>query len=352
MRVDTAGMSPGSVPENASLAAPVGVNSYSPGSGAGNASVVVGGGPSEASSGLRGARDAAAAGIAARQRTLVTPSQLAACGLSEDAVRYRLKCGRLHVVFRGVYSMGCGVLPPLALELAALLAGGERTFISHRSAAFVWGMRKTAPAQVEVSVVRRCCGSRKGMRVHRIKAADRGEVRRYEDLWVSSPARVVLEVAAVGSRDELVDVIDAGLALRRFTGRDLESLLGRHRGRRGAARLAEVLGDETAVAISRSRAEKALLRLIRDARLPMPETNVPFGRFEADFLWRAERVIVELDTVTYHSGPGVFQRDREKDLVFRAAGFDVLRPTRRHVVFESARVLVLLAQALARRSAA
>jgi very-short-patch-repair endonuclease len=113
-----------------------------------------------------------------------------------------------------------------------------------------------------------------------------------------------------------------------------------------------VLGDETAIAISRSRAEKALLRLIRDARLPLPETNVKFGRFEADFVWRRERVIVELDSATYHSGPGVFQRDREKDLVFRGAGFDVLRPTRAHVIYEPTRVLVLLARALARREAA
>jgi hypothetical protein len=68
----------------------------------------------------------AAGRIAAAQRTLLTPEQLGECGLSADAVRHRLRSGRLHVVFRGVYSMGCGVLPPLALEQAALLALGER----------------------------------------------------------------------------------------------------------------------------------------------------------------------------------------------------------------------------------
>ncbi|HJS93904.1 MAG TPA: DUF559 domain-containing protein [Solirubrobacteraceae bacterium] len=301
---------------------------------------------------LGGERDAAAARIAARQRTLLTPGQLADCGLSEDAVRHRLKCGRLHVVFRGVYSMGCGVLPPLALEQAALLALDERAFLSHRSAAFVWGMRKTQPQEVEVSVVGRCCGSREGMRVHRIKTIDRRDLRREQGLWVSSPARAVLEVAAVGTKDELIDVIDAGLALRRFTPGDLKSVLERHRGRRGAARLAEVLADDTTMAISRSRAEKALLRLIRDAGLPMPDTQVKFGRFEADFVWHKEKVIVELDSSTYHSGPGVFQRDREKDLVYRGAGFDPLRPTRWHVVHQPARVLVLLVRALARPAGA
>jgi very-short-patch-repair endonuclease len=124
-------------------------------------------------------------------------------------------------------------------------------------------------------------------------------------------------------------------------------VLARHRPCRGAGRLAEVIADETAMAISRSRAEKALLRLIRSAGLPVPETNVRFGRFEADFVWREQRLIVELDSATYHSGPGALQRDREKDLTFRGAGFDVMRPTRAHVVHQGPRVLVLIAQALA-----
>ena len=297
-------------------------------------------------------RDRAVARIAARQRGLVTTEQLAACGLDKDGVAYRVRSGRLRPVFQSVYAVGPGELLPLARELAALLACGERSFLSHRTAAFVWGMRKTPPDAVEMSVVARNCWRRGGLWVHRIQAVDRREVRRHEDLWVSSPARAVLEVAAVGTRDELLEVIDAGLAVRRLTPADLKRVLARSRPCRGSGRLAEVIADETAMAISRSRAEKTLLRLIRDAGLPLPETNIRFGRFEADFVWRKQRVIVELDSETYHSGPGVFQRDREKSLVFRAAGFDVLRPTCRHVIYESTRVLVLLAQAMAGRDAA
>jgi very-short-patch-repair endonuclease len=270
--------------------------------------------------------------------------------LGKDAVARRVRAGWLRLVFQGVYSVGSGELPPLGLESAALVSCGKGSFVSHRSAAFVWGMRKNPPPEVEVSVVEFGCRARKGMRVHRIKAIDQRELRRHERLWVSSPARAALEIAGVGSRDELIDVIDAGLALRRFTADDLQAVLARNRPCRGAARLAEVLGDETAMAISRSRAEKALLRLIRDARLPISDTNVKFGRFEADFVWRNERVIVELDSPTFHSGPGVFQRDREKDLVFRDAGFDVLRFTRAHVVHEPAMVLVRLARALTSKS--
>jgi very-short-patch-repair endonuclease len=292
--------------------------------------------------------------IASRQRSLVTTEQLNACGLGRDAIAHRVRTGRFQPVFQSVYLVGCGELPPLARELAASLVCGKGSFISHQSAAFVWRMRKTAPPQVEVSVVGRNCWRRDGMRVHRIKPVGKREVVREQRLWVSTPTRTVLEIAATSPRDELVDVIDQGLALRHFTPADLKLTLANHRGRGGSARLAEVLADDTTMAISRSDAEKALLRLIRDARLPMPETNVKFGRFEADYVWREQRVIVELDSATYHSGPGVFQRDREKGLVLRGAGYDVLRPTRYHVVHEGARVLVLLAQALAptRRDAA
>lgn len=345
-------MPPDPSPEKPALAVSSGSSSSAPGPGAANSALGTPDAPSAAFSGRGGGRDAAAARIAARQRTLLSPDQLADCGLTPDAIRHRQHSGRLHVVFRSVYSMGCGVLPPLAREQAALMALGEHTFLSHRSAAFVWGIREAEPDDVEVSVVGRCCESRDGIVVHRIKAIDRRDLRHHEDLWVSSPARTVLEVAAVGTHDELIDVIDQGLALRRFTPGDLKSVLARNRGRRGTARLADVIADETTMAISRSRAEKALLRLIRDARLPLPETNVKFGRFEADFVWHEQRLIVELDSPTFHGGPGAFQRDREKDLVYRDAGYDVLRFTRAHVIHEPAMVLVRLVRALERRAAA
>lgn len=298
--------------------------------------------------GMQHGGDVAASRIAARQKTLLTTAQLVACGLNDDAVTYRLKTGRLHVVFRGVYSMGCGELPPLALELAALLACGERTFVSHRSAAFVWGLRETPPADVEVSVVRRCCKSREGMQVHRIQQIHKSERRRHEGLWISSPARAVLEVAAGASVDEVAHLVNEGQGLRLLTPRELEAVLRRSRGRRGAGKLAEVLGNEDAMTITRSDAERAFRKLIRAARLPPPLVNHRLGPYRPDFMWPEQRLIVELDSYQFHGGPAAFHNDREKDLVYRDAGFDVLRPTRNHVVHQPARVLVSVVRALER----
>ncbi|HUA70766.1 MAG TPA: DUF559 domain-containing protein [Solirubrobacteraceae bacterium] len=212
----------------------------------------------------------------------------------------------------------------------------------------VWGLINAPPAQVEVSVVGRTCKSRDGLRVHRIQTIHRSELRRHEGLWISSPARAVLEVAATASIDEVANLVNEGQGLRRFTPRDLEAVLRRHHGRRGAGKLAEVLGDEDAMTITRSRAEKAFLKLIRDARLPAPETNQKLGPYEPDFVWREQRLIVELDSYQFHGGPSSFQNDREKDLFYRDASFDVLRPTRNHVIHQPARVLVSVVRALER----
>jgi very-short-patch-repair endonuclease len=293
-------------------------------------------------------RDLTASRIAATQRTIVDATQLHACGIGKRAIEYRVAAGRLHVVFRGVYSFGCGELPPLALEQAALIACGEHAFLSHCSAAFVWGLARRAPALVDISVVGRSLAPRDGIRVHRIAAIDRGELRRREGLWVSSPARICLEIAATSPSD-LPDVIDAGLANRLLNRRDIEAVLRGHGGQRGAARLAAFLGDESAMTITRSRAEKAMLKLIRDSGLPVPDVNVRLGPYRPDFMWRSHRLIVELDSYGFHAGPRAYQNDRDKDLFYRGAGFDALRLTRAHVVYNGAMVVATVARALALR---
>ena len=229
-----------------------------------------------------------------------------------------------------------------------MLACGKSSLISHRSAAFVWGLIKEAPAQVEVSVVGRECRSRKGINVHRIQAIDERELRRHEGLWISSPARALLEIAAILPRHGLGDAVGEGIGGRLVNRAQIEATLARNRGRRGSARLAEVSGDEDAMTITRSRAEKAFLKLMRESGLPMPQANQRLGRYVPDFMWRQQRLIVEIDSYTFHGGPNGFDSDHDKDLVYREAGFDVLRPTRSHVINEPMRILVLVAQGLTR----
>src|SRR5581483_33021 len=136
--------------------------------------------------------DAVVAWVAERQLGLVTTPQLHVADVQRGSVEWRLATGTLHRRHRGVYLVGHGIAVPGAVELAAVLACGERAFVSHRSAAALWGLGP-ASAEVDVTVVARGCRSREGIRVHRLEtlaAADRGERR---GIPITAPARTVID---------------------------------------------------------------------------------------------------------------------------------------------------------------
>ncbi|HMI81661.1 MAG TPA: DUF559 domain-containing protein [Solirubrobacterales bacterium] len=99
---------------------------------------------------------------------------------------------------------------------------------------------------------------------------------------------------------------------------------------------------------SRSDLESYFLDLCHRHRLPVPEVNVKVGRWEVDFLWRAQRLVVETDSFAYHRGSVAFEDDHERDLDLRAAGFTVLRFSERQLEEGPGRVVVDVARALGR----
>jgi predicted transcriptional regulator of viral defense system len=72
---------------------------------------------------------------AGRQHGVATAGQLHAAGFDNAAIKRRCRAGRLHRLHRGVYLVGHAVAPEGAAEVAAVLACGPGTVISHRSAA-------------------------------------------------------------------------------------------------------------------------------------------------------------------------------------------------------------------------
>jgi very-short-patch-repair endonuclease len=107
---------------------------------------------------------------------------------------------------------------------------------------------------------------------------------------------------------------------------------------------------DAAPALTRSEAEERMLALIRRAELPIPELNVRIGRYEVDFLWREQKLVVEVDGFRFHSSRSAFERDRLRDAELAAQGFHVLRVTWRQIVDTPEALVARIAMALARAS--
>ncbi len=112
----------------------------------------------------------------------------------------------------------------------------------------------------------------------------------------------------------------------------LHDLLERHRGRRGAAALRALLSDAALGAtVTRQELEHAFAAFVADARLPRPAKNIRVEGYEADAVWRAQRLIVELDGSAVHGTRRAFEADRARDCALTIAGWRVIRITWRQL---------------------
>jgi hypothetical protein len=120
------------------------------------------------------------------------------------------------------------------------------------------------------------------------------------------------------------------------------------RGRRGSKRLrSALLAHLPELAQANEGVEEAFLLLCERNGIPIPEVNVYIEGFKVDCVWRAQRVVVELDSRVAHAQPAKVEADRHRDLTLRRAGYTVRRYTWHQVTAEPEAVLADLRAALA-----
>jgi very-short-patch-repair endonuclease len=162
---------------------------------------------------------------------------------------------------------------------------------------------------------------------------------------VTAPARTLIDLAAVLARSELARAVEKAQVLRLTTADRLQERLAVERGPAATILRAELRrGHEPS--LTRSEAEAAFLRLVRAAGLPHPEANVRIGGYEVDFLWRPQRLAVEIDGFAYHRTREAFERDRRRDADLQAYGLRTTRATYRQITEEPLRLTATLAASL------
>lgn len=137
---------------------------------------------------------------------------------------------------------------------------------------------------------------------------------------------------------------------RMVTQREILTAIDRAPGRTGVGVLRQILARTSGPALTRSTAERRLLKLIREAQLPHPLTNSRTKGYELDFLWPEQRLVVEVDGRRFHGHRAAFERDRRRDATLVAAGYRVIRVTWRQITEEPLAVVASLAQALGPRA--
>lgn len=253
-----------------------------------------------------------------RQHDAISAAQLRSIGFTDSAIQRRLKAGRLHPKYQGVYAVGRSDLTPNGHRMAAVLACGEGAVLSHASAAALFGIRPSSSTKIDVTVPRSAPPRREGIRGHRaaLTAADVTEV---DGIPVTSLARTLLDLGMMVREPALEHACNQAVIERLFDMRAIEELLRRSRGHRGAARLRRVLtrGDLSGENVTKSGLEARYRHLCVKAGLPKPEINryLLLGEeyHQVDFLWRAQRVVIETDSDRYHQTGWQRARDAHRD---------------------------------------
>jgi very-short-patch-repair endonuclease len=294
-----------------------------------------------------GGGDHAAAWIAGRQLGVITVAQLEIAGLGRRAVARRCERGLLYRVHRGVYLWGCSAVPAGAAELAAQFAAGPEAYVSHRSAAALWGfVTESASATVDVTVVGAHHRSRAGLRVHRVAKLSPADRDTRRGIAVTAPARTLLDLAADAGNDELERALSEAYAQRLISEPKLLAALARAPNRSGVAALTAQIRSGPALVITRSKAERMLRALVREAGLPTPLMNVRIEGYTVDAFWPQQRLVVEFDGYTTHGHRRAFERDRRRDAALVAAGYRVIRVTWRQLTEQPLLVVANIARAL------
>jgi Protein of unknown function (DUF559) len=230
-----------------------------------------------------------------------------------------------------------------------VLAYGPVAVLSHRSAAALHGIRPTSRRNIDVTLPSPSARPRPGIDVHRSATLDRTDVTTVDGIPCTSVARTLLDLAEVVDERGVEKAVDRAEVLGIFDRRAVEDVLSRAVGRRGARVVQAVLAGYEGPSLTDRELEERFFVLCRQAGMPRPEVNVWIGleggiAYKVDFLWRAERVMVETDGWGSHRTRRAFENDRRRDRRLRLAGWDVIRFTWRDVEHEPEEVVAFLTE--------
>jgi hypothetical protein len=260
------------------------------------------------------------------QHGAVETQQLAALGVTPDAIAANLDAGRWRALLPRVYTTATGV-PPRATRLhAALLYGGPSAILSHRTAAEEWGMLPVEEGPVHVTVPYGCSAISQPPEVvvHRSRAHAYIAVASVPPRTSRADTALDLAVAEPSAREAMRQLVSVtttcGISLV-----ELERQLAERPPYRYRRALASAL-DRMAGGVASVLEDLYALDVEEAHAIPPAVRQAPF-MVDGHTLWEdavydhvGVPLTVRLDGRAYHSHPTVAFRDRRRDNAAELAG--------------------------------
>jgi hypothetical protein len=181
--------------------------------------------------------------IGGRAHGVATRQELLSAGVTPEEIRQRLRSGALLRGYPGVYRVGHRAPSVEARYMAAVKACGEGAWLCGAAAAHLLGIVTGPAPPPEVTAPGR--RKIKGVKTRRTRdPLPRNEVMTWRGIRVTTPARTLVDLAAVLSEDELGRAVHEATVRHRTSPAQVEAVLRRRPGAPRAGRLRAVLyGD-------------------------------------------------------------------------------------------------------------
>jgi very-short-patch-repair endonuclease/predicted transcriptional regulator of viral defense system len=294
-------------------------------------------------------RERAIVDLAGRQQGLLTHGQLRSMGVGRRTIDRWLASGRLGAVHLDVYRLGPRPLTKHGKWLAAVLAMGRDSVLSHESAAALWGMARNR-LTVDVTAPRGRQGrpGRAAIRLHRCQL-ERDECIVHVGIPVTTVARTLFDLAERSEPERLKGAWDEADRLHLLRLREVATIYERRPGRRRARKRIRplLLAEQRYVGDTDSPLEDRFAAFVAAQGLPQAQTNVLVDGDAVDALWPTARLIVELDSWEFHSHRSAFEKDRSRDADHLLQGYRTIRVTHRRLDEEPDRLAAQIRALLA-----
>jgi very-short-patch-repair endonuclease len=297
--------------------------------------------------------------FATQHHGLVRRADLQRFGIGERMRHHMSTTGEIVLVSSGVYRLG-GVPWTWESDLLGLCwAQSPQGWVSHRSAARLWGATTFNDRVLDVIVTRhaRRPGVNRQLRLHETKLLLPMEMSIVRNIPVTSPARTIVDVAAVASEERVEYLVETMQRLGHCDIDEIEEAVRRLAapGRRGGRKLRAVMERQGRHERQVDSPTNVRLRthLVR-AGLGEPEYEFPISvaghTYLADLAYPTSRLLIECVSVAFHVRGESYDRDSVRRHQLMEAGWTVLEFTWNQVFRESEMVVATVRKWLARQN--